>query len=93
MFYYDPDDKEAHRLFSGPKKPDLRLNADGHLIQNTEDPFPEDNIHEDEISFGIEDESRLPIIIDGEEEDALDDEIEDDDDDDDHPRVTFEDDK
>ena len=89
MFYYDPQDKEAHRLFSGPKKPDLRLNYDGHLVQNTEDPFPEDDIHEDDISFGIEDESRLPIILDGEDEAAEDDNVEDEDEENHH--VSFED--
>ena len=89
MFYYDPQDKEAHRLFSGPKKPDLRLNYDGHLVQNTEDPFPEDDIHEDDISFGIEDESRLPIILDGEDEEAEDDNVEDEDEENHH--VSFED--
>ena len=86
-FFYDPEDKEAHRLFSGPKKPDIRLNADGHPIQNLEDPFPEDNMPEDDISFGLQDESRLPIILDGEQEDAEDDDI--DEDDDDQHQVTF----
>ena len=90
MFYYDPEDKEAHRLFSGPKKPDLRLNADGHLIHNTEDPFPEDGQPEDDISFGLEDISRLPTILDGEEEDAEDDEL--DEDDNEEKTVTFNDD-
>ena len=79
MFYYDPDDKESHRLFSGPKKPDFRLNYDGHLVPQAEDPFPEDGVHEDEISFGIEDESRIPIIFDGEDEETKDDDIEEDD--------------
>ena len=90
MFYYAPEAKEAHRLFSGPKKPDLRLNADGHLMQNTEDPFPEDGQPEDEISIGLEDTSRLPTILDGEEEDAEDDEL--DDDENEEKTVTFYDD-
>ena len=94
MFYYDPEDKEAHHLFSGPKKADMRLNADGHLIQIREDPFPDDDTPEDDISFGIEDDSRLPIILDGEDEENQDDDIEDDDEDDDNqPRVTFQDDE
>ena len=92
MFYFDPQDKEAHRLFSGPKKKDMRLNADGHLIQNTEDPFQEDEQPEDDISFGLENTSRLPIIMDGEDEETEDDKN-DEDEDEDETKVTFQDDE
>ena len=66
-FYYDPQDKEAHKLFSGPKKHDYKINADGHLVEETEDPFPENGVREDDLSFGLNDQSRIPVIIDDEE--------------------------
>ena len=77
MFYYDPEDTEAHKLFSGPKKKDHRLDADGHKMQEIEDEFLGNGIPEDQISWGLQDPTCLPVIVNGEDETAEDDEIED----------------
>ena len=82
-FYYDPQDTEAHKLFSAPKKHDYKLNADGHLVQETEDPFPENGLREDDMSFGLNEQARIPVIIDGEEQSQEENETKDDSDEDD----------